>query len=91
MQLQATLTQLIYERALLTRTGSEGASSSSDPSSSGTSTDPTKDFAGRLHNLISSDIDNIVFARDPVLLLVLFGPLKTVLSTFFLYRLLGPR
>lgn len=86
-QLQAVFTQFIYERALLTRM-SGGGTPSSTASSSKTG---TKDLNGRLHNLISSDIDNFTLARDPLLYLVLFGPIKTILSTIFLYRLLGAR
>lgn len=89
-QLQAVFTQFIYERALLTRMAG-GGTPQSTASSSNPSKDSTKDFSGRLHNLISSDIDNFTLARDPLLYLVLFGPLKTILSTIFLYQILGVR
>ncbi|KAF8886219.1 P-loop containing nucleoside triphosphate hydrolase protein [Gymnopilus junonius] len=47
-----------------------------------------KNLIGKINNLVTTDLTNIVEARD-FLVLFLFIPLQVVLSVFFLYRLLG--
>ncbi|KAF8310652.1 P-loop containing nucleoside triphosphate hydrolase protein, partial [Clavulina sp. PMI_390] len=48
----------------------------------------TSSLVGRINNLISSDLDNILEARELPYILV-YMPLKIALSTWFLYLILG--
>lgn len=62
--------------------GSKANSSSSESASSS--------LVGRINNLISSDLDNIVEGRQ-LAYIVIFIPLKIALSVWFLYVILGWR
>ena len=54
----------------------------------GTTSGPS--LVGMINNLISSDLENIVgMAELPVL--VVYAPVKIMISVYFLYRLLGWR
>lgn len=53
-----------------------------DSSPSGTN------LAGRINNLISTDLENITDSRD-FMFLVIYAPLQTVLCIVFLYSVLG--
>ncbi|KAF8310655.1 ATP-binding cassette transporter [Clavulina sp. PMI_390] len=65
------------------------ASSKPDASSADTAEEAaTSSLIGRINNLISSDLDNIVEARELPYILI-YIPLKIVLSTWFLYLILG--
>ncbi|KAF8963030.1 multidrug resistance-associated ABC transporter [Flammula alnicola] len=45
-------------------------------------------FVGKINNLVTTDLDNIISARD-FLLLILSAPLQICLCTAFLYQMLG--
>ncbi|KAF8319735.1 hypothetical protein DL93DRAFT_2124628 [Clavulina sp. PMI_390] len=45
-------------------------------------------LAGRINNLISTDLENITDSRD-FMFLVIYAPLQTVLCIWFLYEILG--
>ncbi len=50
----------------------------------------SSNFTGRINNLITTDLGNIIDARDFICLLV-FLPLQIIFSTMFLYLILGWR
>ncbi|PCH35071.1 hypothetical protein WOLCODRAFT_145639 [Wolfiporia cocos MD-104 SS10] len=54
----------------------------------GTQADTGKNLAGRINNLVTTDLENILNGRDFPFLFVEI-PLQLVLSTWFLYSLLG--
>ncbi|KAF8150440.1 P-loop containing nucleoside triphosphate hydrolase protein [Mycena galopus ATCC 62051] len=77
IQIEAVLTQLIFQHSLRLRTNFELASGSR-----------TKDSMGKLMNLITSDLSNITAVVDVWLVLVI-APVQIALSTWFLYAILG--
>lgn len=60
----------------------EAKKEESDSSSSGAN------LAGRINNLISTDLENITDSRD-FMFLFIYAPLQTALCIWFLYRVLG--
>lgn len=102
VQTESLLTQLIFEHALRIRVKNSAAptstsSSPSDPKPSQTGaggpdkksaeTAKSSSLEGRLNNLISSDLQAIVSARDWVVLM-LYTPLQILLCIWFLYAIL---
>ncbi|KAF8308383.1 hypothetical protein DL93DRAFT_2100728 [Clavulina sp. PMI_390] len=97
---EGIITQLLFEHALRIRVKEDGNSVSGEEASSPSSTNApastaktktdsaTSSLAGRINNLISSDLDNIVEARELPYILI-YIPLKIALSTWFLYVVLG--
>ncbi|RDX55372.1 hypothetical protein OH76DRAFT_1428233 [Lentinus brumalis] len=49
---------------------------------------PSGNLIGRINNLVTTDLNNLVDGRD-FLFLVLYAPLQVVLSVIFLYSILG--
>ncbi|CAE7169341.1 unnamed protein product [Rhizoctonia solani] len=45
-------------------------------------------LVGKINNLMSTDLGNVVEGRD-FLFLILYGPIQIIFSIFFLYRILG--
>ncbi|VDB86203.1 unnamed protein product [Peniophora sp. CBMAI 1063] len=76
------LTQLIFENALRMRVKSEPASSSP------IGTNKNDDLSGKLNNLVTSDLQNVVNGRD-FLVVVIFTPTTVAISLYFLYGILG--
>ncbi|KAG8900334.1 hypothetical protein FRC00_013442 [Tulasnella sp. 408] len=62
--------------------------SSPTPSKKDDDSQKDKNLVGRITNLISTDLENIVEARD-FLFVIWYAPLQIALSTWFLYRILG--
>ncbi|KAF8816575.1 hypothetical protein BYT27DRAFT_7127650, partial [Phlegmacium glaucopus] len=52
------------------------------------STKGAQNLIGKINNLVTTDLGNIVGGRD-FLLIILYVPLQTVLCTIFLYQVLG--
>ncbi|KAG8926192.1 hypothetical protein FRC00_003144 [Tulasnella sp. 408] len=67
-----------------------GPSEPSSPTPTKKDDDSQKDknLVGRITNLISTDLENIVEARD-FLFVIWYAPLQIALSIWFLYRILG--
>ncbi|KAI9438180.1 hypothetical protein H4582DRAFT_2111639 [Lactarius indigo] len=50
--------------------------------------DSSKVLVGKMNNLVTSDLDNLVNGKD-ILMLVLYLPLQVILCVWFLYSILG--
>lgn len=96
VQMQAIMTQLIFEHALRIRVkNTPAATGTSKPGAQGPTISGKKKKAkgsleGRLNNLISSDLNAVTSARDFTLWFV-YGPLQVILCFVFLYAILGWR
>ncbi|KZV67494.1 P-loop containing nucleoside triphosphate hydrolase protein [Peniophora sp. CONT] len=77
---EAMLTQLIFEHALRMRVKSEPTSATEDKKGD--------DLSGKLNNLVTSDLQNIVNGRD-FLVVCIFTPTTVAISLYFLYGILG--
>lgn len=53
-------------------------------------TEPDTNLIGKINNLISSDLENILMMTE-LFLIIVYTPLKVLLSVWFLYALLGWR
>ncbi|KAG8912149.1 hypothetical protein FRC00_005159 [Tulasnella sp. 408] len=62
--------------------------SSAAPSKKDDDSQKDKNLVGKITNLISTDLENIVEARD-FLFVIWYAPLQIALSIWFLYRILG--
>ncbi|KAJ3512113.1 hypothetical protein NLJ89_g3715 [Agrocybe chaxingu] len=78
-QIEAALTQLIYERALKMRAGATGSSGADDD---------TPKQSLNINSILTTDLFNIREARD-FLTLAVYIPLHVGLAIVFLYRVLG--
>ena len=79
------LTQLIFEHALRMRVKSEPASSGPEDKKGSSG-----DLTGKLSNLVTSDLQNVVNGRD-FLAVFIFTPTTVAISLYFLYGILGWR
>ncbi|KAH8986100.1 hypothetical protein EDB92DRAFT_2116516 [Lactarius akahatsu] len=66
----------------------EEASRSDSGSEDGEEPGDSSNLVGKMNNLISTDLENIVEGRD-FLLLILYFPLQVVVCVWFLYNILG--
>ncbi|EJC98975.1 multidrug resistance-associated ABC transporter [Fomitiporia mediterranea MF3/22] len=101
VQAESIIMQLVLEHALRIRMKAEVSSAKRKPASvsaernSATEADTPKpnraanvNLAGRVNNLVTTDLSNVIWGRDFVLIVVQ-GPLVIGLSIYFLYRILG--
>ncbi|RDX55375.1 P-loop containing nucleoside triphosphate hydrolase protein [Lentinus brumalis] len=89
VQAGAMLTQLVYNHALRIRVKADVDSSRKDsegPSAGGPSKG-SKNLSGKLYNLATSDVENILEGRE--FLQILFAPIWIAACICFLYFLLG--
>ncbi|KAI0711040.1 P-loop containing nucleoside triphosphate hydrolase protein [Cerioporus squamosus] len=89
VQASAMLTQLVYNHALRVRVKADVDTSqkgSEEPSSGGPQK-ASKNFSGKLFNLATSDIENLLEGRE--FLQILFAPIWIGACIVFLYALLG--
>ena len=91
VQMQAIMTQLIFEHALRIRVkNTPAAPGKAGMPSAGKKKKANGSLEGRLNNLISSDLNAVTSARDFTLWFV-YGPLQVILCFVFLYAILGWR
>ncbi|KAH9028059.1 ABC transporter type 1, transmembrane domain-containing protein [Lactarius deliciosus] len=64
------------------------ASGSDSDSDDGEEPGDSRNLVGKMNNLVSTDLENIVDGRD-LLLLILYFPLQVVICVWFLYNILG--
>ncbi|KZV76922.1 P-loop containing nucleoside triphosphate hydrolase protein [Peniophora sp. CONT] len=83
MRGEAILTELVFQHALRVRMKAE--TKSNEEGQAGKEAD---NIVGKITNLVTTDVDNIVDARD-FLTLVLLTPLHIAFSIWMLYSLLG--
>ncbi|KZV63784.1 P-loop containing nucleoside triphosphate hydrolase protein [Peniophora sp. CONT] len=98
VRIEAIFTSLVFEHALRIRpsadTGAGDAPSSDDSaegdeaSTSGDTTAKSRNLAGKLNNLISTDLNNITLGKE-FMMLAFYAPLMTGFSIWFLYAILG--
>ncbi|KAE9409320.1 P-loop containing nucleoside triphosphate hydrolase protein [Gymnopus androsaceus JB14] len=81
VQAEALLTELIFEHSLRIRPGHTAHESSE-------STNPNANTVGRLNNLVTTDLANVMAAKDFFQLFIQV-PLQIVLCVAFLYVILG--
>lgn len=81
-QAQSILTQLIFEHSLRIRMTTSQISSSAKDGTTGIS-----NITGKLQNLVTTDLDNIMDGRD--ILAGLAAPLHITLCLVFLYTIIG--
>ncbi|KAK7029004.1 hypothetical protein VNI00_014714 [Paramarasmius palmivorus] len=81
VRVEAILTQLIFEHSLRIRPQSEKSVQGQDPKQKDS-------MIGKMNNLITTDLANVIAARDFPKLLVQV-PLRIALTIFFLYEVLG--
>ncbi|KAJ4481119.1 P-loop containing nucleoside triphosphate hydrolase protein [Lentinula aciculospora] len=86
VQLEALLTQLVFEHALRIRINADSFSSS--PSSQETSSEHKRNLVGRITNLVTTDLSVINDARNCIAL-VSEIPILLSLYAVFLYDILG--
>ncbi|KAK7041927.1 hypothetical protein VNI00_008909 [Paramarasmius palmivorus] len=80
VRIEAILTQLVFEHSLRIRPQSEKSAQGQDPKQ--------KNSIGKMNNLITTDLANVIAARDFPKLLVQVPP-RIALTIFFLYEVLG--
>ncbi|VDB87410.1 unnamed protein product [Peniophora sp. CBMAI 1063] len=98
VRIEAIFTSLVFEHALRIRpsadTGSteapshEGSVDGDAASTSGDTSTKSRNLAGKLNNLISTDLNNITLGKE-VMMLVFYAPLMTAFAIWFLYVILG--
>ncbi|KAF8309909.1 P-loop containing nucleoside triphosphate hydrolase protein [Clavulina sp. PMI_390] len=90
VQVESIITQAVFEHALHIRMKSTPSDDkkTAAPKRQNRKANKGKNLEGKINNLISSDLDNIVGSRDIVQTLI-FSPLQAVTSMIFLFTLLG--
>ncbi|KAF9449105.1 multidrug resistance-associated ABC transporter [Macrolepiota fuliginosa MF-IS2] len=84
---EGLLTQLVFEHSLRIRMKAEASDGSENPTSE-TKTVKADNLVGKINNLVTTDMVNVVEARD-FLFLIGYHPLQIILSIIFLYQVLG--
>lgn len=85
VQVESLVTQIVLETVLRIRMPHDVGEQTGE---SAASADSMPDLVGKINNLVTSDLFNIVEARD-FLFFFVYCPIKTVLCMIFLYHLLG--
>ncbi|KAF8311050.1 ATP-binding cassette transporter [Clavulina sp. PMI_390] len=91
-QVESVVTQAVFEHALRIRMkttpNDDNSSSGVGPKQDNPNGGKAKNMEGKINNLISSDLENIVDAKD-IMPTIFSSPLQTVMAITFLYTLLG--
>ena len=72
-----------------TRSESSKTSNNASPATGPQATSSTANLVGKINNLVTTDLGNIVDARSSFLYLLIFIPLQISLCIVFLYNILG--
>lgn len=86
VQGEALLTELIFEHSLRIRPVNDAHRAAEDEGNE----DPDRNIVGRLNNLVTTDLANVMAAKDFFELFVQ-TPVQIVLCVVFLYVVLGWR
>ncbi|KAH7108534.1 hypothetical protein BKA62DRAFT_682512 [Auriculariales sp. MPI-PUGE-AT-0066] len=86
---ESIITQLVFEHALKIRIREDAPQSSGDKGSTdATASRKSANLVGRINNLVTTDLNNFIDARDFLFILV-YCPLQIVFCIWFLYEVLG--
>ncbi|KAF8309911.1 hypothetical protein DL93DRAFT_2230628 [Clavulina sp. PMI_390] len=92
VQVESTVTQAVFEHALRIRMKTtpteDSAAAAAAPKRESPKGGKARNMEGKINNLISSDLENIVNTRD-VIQLLFYSPLQAIMGIAFLWTLLG--